>query len=934
MVPGTISKIRETLAGEGLYPEELIIDGKIHRFSTNGKRSDKAGFYSFWDHGNGFVAGFFGDWRSGLRKTWHSKQGQRLSESEAQKVKEQVSKAREKLRRERQRRARQAAENAIRMLAEAKPAAADNPYLKSKKVKPCPGLKQLGRTLLVPIQDIKGNVHGLQKIKPDGTKLFLPGMAVRSHFFRINGKDSRLYVCEGIATGLSIYEATGCQVFCAFNCGNLKPVAQAIREKYPSTEIIICSDNDAWTEGNPGLTKATEAAQAINAKLAIPEFQNTITKPTDFNDLHVLEGVNMAKEQLQNAEIVELPLGNIDDEKEERKTQSEILLEICMIVEFFHDPKGVPYARIPVKGHKEVWPVRSQGFKRWLSRKFYVQEGKAPNSQALADTLNVLEGRAQFDGKEHEVFVRVGHSEGKIYLDLCNENWEVVEITKEGWQIIQAPPIYFRRTKAMASLPIPAHKGDITLLRDLLNVESEQDWILLVSWLVGSLDPHIGYPVMALHGEQGSAKSTASRILRSIIDPSTIPLRTTPRNEHDLVIAANNAWALAFDNLSSIPSWLSDAFCRLSTGGGMSTRQLYSDDEEVLFSAKRPLIINGISEVVSRHDLADRTIFINFPPIPDERRLRESELNARFREAHDKILAGLLDAVSTALRNKDSVRLASLPRMADFASWVVAGEEALPWETGNFLKAYTQNRKEIIRKSVEADPVANALLQWFEGQDSWEGTPTELLTILEGTVDEKTTKLKGWPKNSSWFSRNLTRSASFLRKLGIDIARVRGDSRTIKIERVRKMASMASMASESSNSSKLDPDGKPTATDGKQNGVGMASGCKCRTDAVSVTTDGIDGKNHTFSMEGKIEDAFNHYIPPSQTATTSQTNNHAGSGGNQNVTQGDGVAFQNRHKPAWNKECCGVAFQTGGNKEKKKFKPLFGEDEDMEEFIL
>lgn len=223
-------------------------------------------------------------------------------------------------------------------------------------------------------------------------------------------------------------------------------------------------------------------------------------------------------------------------------------------------------------------------------------------------------------------------------------------------------------------------------------------------------------------------------------------MRSKPKNEEDFIITAHNSWIVGLTNLSSIPPWLSDSMCRVATGEGFSTRKLYSNYEEVIFNPCRPQIINGINELISRHDLASRAIFINLPSLEDEKRKEEDAFNSEFEKVRPDILGGLLDAVVMALRNKPHVKLDSKPRMADFALWVVAAEPALPWEEGEFLKAYNNNRCEIIQKSVEADFVGNAILKWFKGKERWEGTVSELLNELEELVGEKIIRQKGWPK--------------------------------------------------------------------------------------------------------------------------------------------------------------------------------------------
>src|SRR5262249_1956781 len=181
-------------------------------------------------------------------------------------------------------------------------------------------------------------------------------------------------------------------------------------------------------------------------------------------------------------------------------------------------------------------------------------------------------------------------------------------------------------------------------------VQSQQQFILTVAWLLGCLRSHGPYPVLAITGEQGSAKSSFSRTMRNLVDPNAVPLRSLSRNERDVFIAASNGHILAFDNVSYLPAWLSDTLCQIATGGGFTTRELYTDGEEKLFSASRPSLLNGIVEIVERPDLASRSLFLSLPPISDHERRTEAELEAAFSEAWPKILGALLDGVATGLR--------------------------------------------------------------------------------------------------------------------------------------------------------------------------------------------------------------------------------------------------------------------------------------------
>jgi hypothetical protein len=210
----------------------------------------------------------------------------------------------------------------------------------------------------------------------------------------------------------------------------------------------------------------------------------------------------------------------------------------------------------------------------------------------------------------------------------------------------------------MLPLPVPLRGGRIDALRKFLNVKNDSEFVLAVSCLLAALRGRGPYPVVALCGEHGAAKSTFSRLLRSLIDPNTAPLRALPRCDRDLAISANNSYVQVFENISSLPDWLSDALARLATGGGLATRELYTNDEEALFDATRPIILNGIEDFVARPDLGDRTVLLTLESIPDERRKLEKEIWSEFERERPLILGALLDAVAHGLRQLPHVSLA------------------------------------------------------------------------------------------------------------------------------------------------------------------------------------------------------------------------------------------------------------------------------------
>jgi hypothetical protein len=466
-----------------------------------------------------------------------------------------------------------------------------------------------------------------------------------------------------------------------------------------------------------------------------------------------------------------------DQDDDEKKSQSTMLVDLAEGIELFHDAGGESYGRFRVDDHYEVAYVRNKQFKRYLLRLYYLETGKTPSSQAMQDALGVIEGKALFDGDEREVHVRVAVHDGCIYIDLANDLWQVVELSASGWKVLDESPVMFRRAKAMLPLPVPVMGGDIAELRQFVNV-TDDDWPLILAWLVAALRGKGPFPILAVHGEQGSAKSTLCRFLRALIDPNTAALRCEPRESRDLMIQANNGLAIVLDNLSHIRTWLSDALCRLSTGGGFSTRMLYENDEEMIFEAQRPVILNGIEEVATRSDLLDRCLLLNLLQIPDERRQPESELVAAFEIARPGIFGALLTAVSVALRRLSMVKLANPPRMADFAVWATAAEPGLGLEEGAFEAAYMANREAGNDLALEASPVGKAITELVEAEGgAWRGTATELLEKLNLQANETIKRLEAWPKSAPSLGGAVKRLAPNLRKAGIEVEQGHGSGK-------------------------------------------------------------------------------------------------------------------------------------------------------------
>jgi putative DNA primase/helicase len=293
-----IDDFRRVLSEAGLAPGEVIADGTLHRCPTTDKPTARDGWYVL--HPDPPESGAFGNWRTGVSDTWTATEERTLTPQEREHLRLRVEADRKARQKAEQERHAEAAAKARSILAEA-PDCQAHEYLTRKKVAPCVGLKLArdGR-LVVPVLGGDGKAQSVQFIDQGGGKRFLTGGKVAGGFFAIKGKSGPLFLVEGLATGLTVAEATGRTVLCAFNAGNLLAVARMARKKYPERPIIVAADNDTGTDGNPGLTAGTAAALDVGGKLALPVFPEGAAG-TDFNDLAAVAGVEEVRRQLAEA---------------------------------------------------------------------------------------------------------------------------------------------------------------------------------------------------------------------------------------------------------------------------------------------------------------------------------------------------------------------------------------------------------------------------------------------------------------------------------------------------------------------------------------------------------------------------------------------------------------------------------------------------------
>lgn len=534
--------------------------------------------------------------------------------------------------------------------------------------------------------------------------------------------------------------------------------------------VVVWPDAD-----KPGQAYAAAVAEALASLSPAPAVAviappQGVAEGWDAADA-LAEGWTAERAQALVASAAPPAAGDAEGGSKRRRPQRDGLLDQLGEAELWHDPEGVGYASVPVNGHRENYEIGRRPFRNWLAWRAYEATGLAPGGQVLDDALRVAEAVAVNRGPCYPTWRRVAEHRGKVYLDLGCERWRAVEVDAAGWRVVDDPAPKFLRARGVQALPEPDPGELIEGLREFVNVENDADFRLLVAWLVASLRPIGPFPVLILIGQQGSAKSTAARICRLLIDPNTSPIRSVPKDERDLSVSAFSTWALVYDNLSNLPGWLSDALCRISTGGGFATRQLQTDRDETIFDAQRPVILNGIGEIGTRGDLTDRAISLTLPPLADDKRRPERELWSAFGAARPGILGALLDAVAAGIRNLATTTLDRPPRMADFATWAEACAPGLGWQPGEFLADYAENRREGREAAADASPllpIVEAVLgRGGFGPVGFDGTAAELLVKLREVTGETQQRARWFPNTPSAVGSQLRRLAPLLEERGI-----------------------------------------------------------------------------------------------------------------------------------------------------------------------
>lgn len=549
-------------------------------------------------------------------------------------------------------------------------------------------------------------------------------------------------------------------------------------------EIIIIPDNDkAGFQYAKMLKEHLPFAKVISL--------NDLSKKEDIFDW-LKKGHSM--EEVKNFEEFDIisyfnkPDNVIDNKKVDLKEpQSKSLLDFINSsnIELFCDSVNDAYASIMINGHREILSIESKEFNWYLNHLYYNQFKKTINKDNLQQVINILQAEARFGNvKKIQLSNRVAKKNNSFWYDLTNEKWQVLEITADGWNIIDDPPILFNRFRHQSEQFTPIKNGDINKIFDYLNIKSYHT--LFLCWLVSCFVPDIPHAMLIVYGEKGSAKSTACSLLKQLIDPSVLDTLTIPKDMRSLIVNLQKHWFLPFDNVSYINEETSDTLCRAITGGGIQQRKLNTNAEDCIFTFRRCLAINGINNVATRSDLLDRSILIELSRIEDKDRRELSEVQNSFKADLPYILGGIFDVLSKAMSLYPTVKLDKLTRLADFTRWGYAIGKALGDKGQSFIDEYNSNIKAQNDEALNNNAVATLIIAFMSDKKNWYGKVSELYNKLVAMTSNCgiSAYSKQIPKAANHFSRKLKELKSNLLAIGIsfEITKKHSDATYIAIK--------------------------------------------------------------------------------------------------------------------------------------------------------
>lgn len=471
---------------------------------------------------------------------------------------------------------------------------------------------------------------------------------------------------------------------------------------------------------------------------------------------------SIAKKELQSREK--------EGKTETPRTTSEVLVDLLIEkgAKLFTDQFQEPCLSIPEKPFI-AFKIDSKLTRRYLAGEYWRNFKEAVGPDSVKTAIATLEGIASFEKDRQLVHTRVARLEDNIVYDIGDDR-HLIFISKDGWEIKENVSLFFKRHSHQKPQVLPQKGGDLKNLLKYLNVKEKAHELLLLTYLPVSLIPDIPRVLLILHGDQGSGKSSVLRLLRSLIDPSYVPLLTPPDSLRELVQLASHHFAVYFDNLSTVQGWLSDCLCRLVTGDSFAKRALYSDDDDVLYSYHRVAGFCGINQLATRPDLLDRSLIIPLERIPEEKRKEEKRLWQEFEKEKPFIFGAILDILAATLKIAPTLNISKSPRMADFYRYALAATTILGYSQNDLDEAFSQNLLQQNQEAIDASTVGQTIIEFMNRIDEnpWEGNSSKLYDNLVIIADELKIK-QGFPKGSNWLWRRVKEVRPNLMAYGISV---------------------------------------------------------------------------------------------------------------------------------------------------------------------
>lgn len=536
---------------------------------------------------------------------------------------------------------------------------------------------------------------------------------------------------------------------------------------FKNKNVIIVPDNDT-----PGMDYAKKVLQNVPTA-RIVKLPDLPPKGDIYDWLamgHAVEELDSLPEENLLKEVLSNEAENIFKEKPKSETQAETIIRLVEEkgAVLFHDTAKDPFAAMTIDGHRKIWAIDSADFSTFLNGLYYTTEKKPVKKESLSQAKEVLKSKAIYENEiDVPLETRVAKCDDAIWYDLVNDKWEAVKITTDGWELMDNPPILFRRFRHQNSQVHPSAEGDIKRILKYINLQ--ENHTLFLCWLVCCFVPNIPHAMPIFFGEKGAAKTTACTLLKKLIDPSTLETLTIQRNPRSLAVNLQQHWFLPFDNVSRIDEETSDTLCRAITGGGIQQRKLFTDSDDYIFTFQKCLALNGINNVANRPDLLDRAILIELCRIKESDRRELTELMADFENDLPYILGGIFDILSKAMRIYPTVKLEKLPRMADFARWGYAVGEALGGLGNEFLEQYNSNQNKRNIEVLNTDIVATLVVAFMKDKSEWSGLISELYNQLSEMAPQYGINSKGkvFPPAPNVLSRRLNGLKSNLEQASI-----------------------------------------------------------------------------------------------------------------------------------------------------------------------